>query len=199
MKRGDWPEETRTKQVNEEIRQRRSRMREGAGKTPLVGDFVIFGEDLQIERISHDWGDGVQTSLGGSFYLDDGYASFSGSLNPSVPKDQLVLVGTRQGMFWFFSGNYARADNGVDVEAFCRVWKFEGEDPHPSYRRQRFSSEPHLGPGYGYVYDDPFQGRGLETQEDALYEAILEEHRGGDFGRFDRDAMEPDLGPEADS
>ena len=56
--------------------------------TPRLGDFVRFSD--RLERISHDWGDTVQTSEGGSFYLaEGGHASFSGGLNPSVPKERL--------------------------------------------------------------------------------------------------------------
>lgn len=95
---------------------------------PQVGDYVIF-PDGREERISHDWGEpGVQTSVSGSFYLGDGYASFSGALNPLIPTERLVDTGeTKPGSFWFFSGDYARADNGVDVEAPCRVYRYAGE------------------------------------------------------------------------
>ncbi len=52
-----------------------------------VGDYVDFADGVS-RRVSHvfprEWGDdyGVQTSDGGSFYLDEGFVSFSGSLYP---------------------------------------------------------------------------------------------------------------------
>ena len=52
--------------------------------TPQVGDFVIFADGTE-RRISHNWGDEVQTSDDGSFYLGDGYMSFAGSLYTSIP------------------------------------------------------------------------------------------------------------------
>lgn len=124
-------------QVNAEILQRRIRLRqETAG--PQVGDYVLFeGADApnHRQRISHDWGEdpangehlGVQTSPGGSFYLADGYASFSGALNSIVRVEHLIDTGeTRLGRFWFFSRDYWGAGRGVDVEAPCRVYRYEG-------------------------------------------------------------------------
>ncbi len=118
---------------NDELLERRSRQREEANR-PSVGDFVIFPDPsapkgVREERIAHDWGEdmGVQTAPSGSIYLGDGYASFSGGLSPGlVPTEALVATGeVRQGRFWFFSGDYARADNGVDVEAPCRVYRYD--------------------------------------------------------------------------
>lgn len=117
---------------NDELLERRSRRREEAGR-PLVGDFVIFPDPsapggAREERIAHDWGEdtGVQTAPGGSFYLGDGYASFSGTLNPTVLTEALTPTGeVRTGRFWFFSGDHDRADNGVDAEAPCRVYRYD--------------------------------------------------------------------------
>ena len=91
--------------------------------TPCVGDFVRFSD--RLERISHDWGDTVQTSEGGSFYLGEGgHASFSGGLNPSVPKEQLRKTEEiLSGRFWFFHRDFWMAHNGVDVTAPCRVYE----------------------------------------------------------------------------
>jgi len=94
---------------------------------PRVGDFVIM-PDLTYQRFSHDWGDSIQTSEGGSFYLGEGYASFSGGLNPSVPKSRLVLTDEiREGSFWFFHHDFMRAHNGVYFTAPCRVYRLEAE------------------------------------------------------------------------
>ncbi len=120
---------------NDELLERRSRQCQEADR-PSVGDFVIFPDPsvpsgFREERIAHDWGedvDAVQTAPGGSFYLGDGYASFSGGLSPAlVPTEALAATGgVRRGRFWFFSRDYARADNGVDVEAPCRVYRYDG-------------------------------------------------------------------------
>ena len=42
-----------------------------------TGEYVIF---------SHDWGEGLQTSTGGSLYLGNGYISFSGCMDSGVKK-----------------------------------------------------------------------------------------------------------------
>lgn len=123
-----------SKVSNDKLLEKRSRQRQEA-TGPLVGDFVLFPDPkaegvTREERISHDWGEdiGVQTSRGGSFHLGDGFTSFSGSLNPVVPLEKLIDTGeVRQGRFWFFSGNWPRANNGVDVEAPCRVYRYAPE------------------------------------------------------------------------
>ncbi len=63
----------------------------------------------------------------GSIYLGDGYASFSGGLSPAIiPAEALIDTGeVRQGRFWFFSRNQRRAHNGFDVEAPCRVYRYD--------------------------------------------------------------------------
>lgn len=96
---------------------------------PRVGDYVDFADGIS-RLISHVWEDGpgwlggVQTSDGGSFYLGDGYMSFSGSLYNSVPHETLTLTeGTRVTGAWFFHHNWHTADNGVEVMVPMRVWK----------------------------------------------------------------------------
>jgi hypothetical protein len=97
-------------------------------KGPRIGDFCRF-PDGSLGRFSHDWGDEIQWSEGGSFYLcAGGGASFSGGLYPSIPKARLKLSrAKRAGQFWFFHHNHACAHNGVDVEAPCRVYRVTGE------------------------------------------------------------------------
>ena len=93
---------------------------------PGIGDYVLFPTG-ELERFSHDWGDGIQTSPGGSFYLlANGRASFSsGGLNPTVPADSIEeLPGvTLMGRFWFFHHARAGAGRGVYVDCVCRVFK----------------------------------------------------------------------------
>lgn len=91
---------------------------------PRVGDFVIL-TDGTLERFSHDWGDSLQTSPGGSWYMgNNGYIEFSGGLNPSIPKNQLTrLSNFKDGRFWFFQHDFARANNGVDFLVPCRTFQ----------------------------------------------------------------------------
>ena len=96
---------------------------------PRVGDHVDFTDGVS-RLISYVWGDGtdeldgVQTSDGGSFYLGDGYMSFSGSLYICVPHDTLTLTEeTRATVAWFFHHDWHSRDNGVDVKVAMRVWK----------------------------------------------------------------------------
>lgn len=84
---------------------------------PSVGDYVDFADGV-TRRISHCWTFGdptVQTSDGGSFYLDrSGYCSFSGGLHPGVAMDTLTLTGAgREGAVWFFHHDYTTAGGGV--------------------------------------------------------------------------------------
>ena len=102
---------------------------------PRNGDYVIFA-DGTTRRVSHvygaDWGDmaGVQTSDGGSFYLGNGYVSFSGSLYPSVKMTTLTLTAEqRPGSAWFFHHDWAMRDNGVDVTIPFRVYRCTENPP----------------------------------------------------------------------
>jgi hypothetical protein len=98
-------------------------------KGPRLGDYVIYPGG-HSERISHDWGNGVQTSdakCGSSFYLEErGHVSFSGGLNPSVPKNKLRETGrTLDGAFWFFHQDWWQAHNGVEFQLPCRVFELQ--------------------------------------------------------------------------
>ena len=93
---------------------------------PRVGDFVRFA-DGHLERISHIWPDGVQTSEGGSFYLGDGYISFSGGLNPLIPSSELEYhADHKRGSVWFFHHDYWQAHNGVNASMDFRVYAVPG-------------------------------------------------------------------------
>lgn len=99
--------------------------REGIG----VGDFVLDGDSEKILRVAHDWGDSVQLTdgrYGSSFYLGDQYVSFSGGLNPGIPRLRFRATDKRRvGACWFFSENSAQAHNGYYTEAVFRVWILE--------------------------------------------------------------------------
>jgi len=90
-----------------------------------VGDSVIDGD--KTLRAAHDWGDSVQLTdgtYGASFYLSDGYVTFSGGLNPGIDKSRFIATNeTRKGPVWFFSQNCVMAHNGFHTEAMFRVWR----------------------------------------------------------------------------
>ena len=101
-----------------------------------VGDYVEFADGV-TRRISHvyprDWGAdwwGVQTSDSGSWYLGNGYVSFSGSLYSSVPGRTLTLTEERRmGRIWVFHHDVWRAHNGVDADIEFRVYVCSLEAP----------------------------------------------------------------------
>lgn len=107
------------------LAQRRDALERNEG--PRVGDYVDFADGVQ-RRISHIWGEGwdrpgAQTSDGGSFYLGDGYVSFSGGLHPLVPFTTLTLTEERRaGAVWFFHHDYATAHNGIGAVIPFRVY-----------------------------------------------------------------------------
>lgn len=97
---------------------------------PRVGDFLRTPDGFL--RFTHDWGESIQTTVNAkhpchgdaSFYLSDGYASFSGSLDPAIDKSLLVDTGEKQnGSFWFFHHDEYRAENGVYFTIPCRVYE----------------------------------------------------------------------------
>ena len=90
---------------------------------PRVGDRILMLDGTE-QRFSHRWDDGMQTSRGGSFYLGNGYLSFSGSLYPTVPFDKLVETNmTEMASAWFFHHDHHTAHNGVDVRIRVRVYR----------------------------------------------------------------------------
>lgn len=98
---------------------------------PRVGDYVDL-PDGSRRKFTHDWGDGLQTTCGPrhpchgdtSFYLGDGYTSFSGSLDPAIPRDKIQATDeVADGRFWFFHHGHTQAHNGVYFSVPCRVFK----------------------------------------------------------------------------
>ena len=89
---------------------------------PRVGDFIVMPDGSE-HRFCHDWHDGLQTTPGGSFYFGNGYADYSGGLDPTL-KNKLIIATPKQkaGQFWFFHHNSARAHNGVYFKVLCRVF-----------------------------------------------------------------------------
>lgn len=98
-----------------------------ARKGARVGDWCRM-PDGELRRFTHDWGDELQTNTPqfglGSFYFGDGYMSYSGALDPAVPRSQLRKTAeTKPGVIWFFHHDHQRAHNGVYCEVSCRVFE----------------------------------------------------------------------------
>lgn len=110
--------------INNEERRRMRQINRDLLRGPLVGDFVKMPQGEYV-RISYDWGDSVQTSQGGSFYLwKSGNAQFSGGLDPAVSKSGLRLLSERRrGRFWFFDKDWVGPNRGVDTWLMCRVYQ----------------------------------------------------------------------------
>lgn len=91
-----------------------------------VGEFLKFKG--RYIRFAYDWGNLLQTTRGGSFYLGDGYCDFSGSLEHGIDKDKIELTSEiRNGRVWFFDSDIWGANRGVDFDMPFRVWKIKRE------------------------------------------------------------------------
>ena len=114
---------------DKELRARRE-AKVGLRDHPQVGDFVIFADGIE-RRISHVWwNEEYQTSAGGSFYLGEHGASFSGTLYRSVPRKSLTRVeGRRAGSVWFFHHTWHTAGGGVQAEIMFAVWNCDRKAP----------------------------------------------------------------------
>jgi len=91
---------------------------------PRVGDFVIM-KDGTKERFAHNWGDGLQTTTGGSFHLDSaGYASMSGGLHPTIPNEKIIpTCFHEEGIFWMFHHDDPCASNSIGIRTYCEVYR----------------------------------------------------------------------------
>lgn len=92
---------------------------------PRVGDYLIR-LDGSVSRFTHNWDEAGLQDGGGqtSFYLGEGYCSYSGGLNPTVPLERIEATEERRlGRVWFFNRDHRAAGNGVDFEIEFRVFK----------------------------------------------------------------------------
>ena len=100
---------------------------------PQVGDWILYADGRE-GRLTYEWGEVVQTTPRngsghcGSFHLGHaGHLSYSGSLDPAIPKADLTDTGeVRPGRCWFFQGGYPAAHSAVEAEIPCRVWRERG-------------------------------------------------------------------------
>lgn len=117
-----------------ELLARRIRHRDERLPLPSVGDWVREADGRET-RITHVWegcaddgGDHIQAGGGahGSFYLSrQGYADYSGGLDPGFPGSQLTLIEgeTKPGSVWFFHHDFPAAHSGVTFQIQERVWR----------------------------------------------------------------------------
>lgn len=94
---------------------------------PRVGDWIAM-RDGTLRRFSHNWGDGLQVTIGngdcGSFYFARGCMSYSGGLDPIVPLADIIETSEiRNGAAWFFHHDSSGAGRGVYFTAPCRVYR----------------------------------------------------------------------------
>jgi len=111
-------------EIDQDILGQRTALRDGI-EGPRIGDYVRFATG-EIERFSHDFGEVLQTSPRGSFYLSGcGNASLScGSLNPPIPASTIKLTEEKMdGAFWFFHHGSVGPHRRVNCTAPCRVYQ----------------------------------------------------------------------------
>lgn len=97
---------------------------------PRVGDF-IFTLERELRRFTYDWDDSLQITAfrdGGHnpffFLCRNGYADFSGSLDPSIPLEKIKLTNhTRLGKFWCFDEGWPGAHRGRTFYLPCRIYR----------------------------------------------------------------------------
>jgi hypothetical protein len=98
------------------------------------GDFIRF-PDGTLKRVAHVWKDendkpeSIQPTMyeagrDWSFYLGEGWMSFSGSLNTGIAASHFRKTDElMQGTCWFFHHDYATAGGAVYYKINCRVWQ----------------------------------------------------------------------------
>lgn len=94
-----------------------------------VGDFLkLTPPDPRCPnytRFTHDWGDTIQTggTVGGSYYLANGFLSYSGGLDPGIATADLILTDeVKDGHVWFFDEDISGAGRGLTFDAQMRVF-----------------------------------------------------------------------------
>lgn len=91
-----------------------------------VGDYLILPYGL-CTRFTHKWDDHIQTGgNSSSFYLGNGYISYSGGLDSGVKLSDIELTDeVKSGMIWFFDKDISGAGRGVNFEMNFRVFKLK--------------------------------------------------------------------------
>jgi hypothetical protein len=93
---------------------------------PRVGDYLKL-DKRQYTRFTHAWFDGIQAGgEAGSYYLGDGYCSYSGGLTEIISYEKIKLTKkTKTGLVWFFNNDWHEAHNGVHFEIEFRVYEMK--------------------------------------------------------------------------
>lgn len=93
-------------------------------KGPRVGDYIIL-KDGTLDRFTHNWGNEIQVGgMGGSFYLGNGFIEYSGGLDPSISKSEIVPTKQkRSGSVWIFDDDRHVAGGAVYFKVYFRVFK----------------------------------------------------------------------------
>jgi hypothetical protein len=98
---------------------------------PKQGDFIRFA-DGTLRRVTHVWTENNKPELcqtnenasDGSFYLGNGFMSYSGGLLSGVQADTLTRTQEIiKGAAWFFHHDFATAGGGVYITVDCPVWE----------------------------------------------------------------------------
>jgi hypothetical protein len=122
---------------------------------PRIGDWVRWAGG-SYARFCHDWGDQLQTTdgpNGGSFYLGDGYISYSGGLDPGILKSTLHQTGElKLGSVWFFHHDSAGGGRGVHAQMDFRVFDSDPQNEDAWWRKRQTSSEMQECPDCGEVF-----------------------------------------------
>ncbi len=114
-----------------------------------AGDVIRFN-DGKLARMAHVWDDCIQPTIhinSGSFYVGEGYMSYSGGLESSIPMDKFTRTNeTIPARAWFFHNDWAQAHNGIDVMIDCPVWECDAPAPenwHETYWLAQIDPEHH--------------------------------------------------------
>ena len=94
-----------------------------------VGDYIRH-KDGTVSRATYLWdfpdmSPSVQDGGGSaSFYLGDGYISYSGGLNQSIDISTLRQTAElKDGVIWFFKNGFQSCGNGIDYRMKFRVFQ----------------------------------------------------------------------------
>jgi|WetSurMetagenome_2_1015567.scaffolds.fasta_scaffold542933_2 hypothetical protein len=95
--------------------------------SPRVGDYIVM-KDKSLQRFSHEWEDGLQTTdgrFGCSFHMfSNGGVSFSGGLNPTVKFENIQLLSgdLHFGLFWMFDHDISGAGREINFSIAVRTY-----------------------------------------------------------------------------
>lgn len=96
-----------------------------------VGDWLLLPNG-DYTRFTHLWDDHIQTGGSSDSYCmgKSGCLSYSGGLDRGINLDCIEQTAeVKNGRIWFFSKDWAKADNGVYYNIPCRVFKIKEDTP----------------------------------------------------------------------